>query len=84
MVEGGVDAGADGGDAPGEVDEGRDSAATGPGQPPVQRLLAGLALDLEDEPQVFFEQVGTVQPRVGLGDPVQLGPLVGELVGVLL
>ena len=66
---------ADRGDALGEVDEGGDAAAAGPGQPPVQGGLAGFALDGEHVAQAFFEQVGAVQPGVGLGDPGQLVPL---------
>jgi hypothetical protein len=83
VVERGVDLVADRGDAFGEVDEGPDPAAAGPGQPAVQRDLAGLALDGEHVAQAFFEQVGAVQSWVGLGDPGQLVPLlVGEVVGV--
>lgn len=84
MVEGGVDLVPDGGDAPGQVDEGGDAAATRPGQPPVQGDLAGFALDGEDVAQGFFEQIGAVEAGVGLGDPVQFVALpLGEVVGVL-
>jgi hypothetical protein len=40
VVESGVELVADRGDAFGGVDEGRDAAAPGPGQPSVQRLFA--------------------------------------------
>ena len=84
VFEGGVDAVADGADAFGEVDEGWDAAAAGPGKPAVQGGLAGLAPDREHVAQPFFEQVGAVQSWVGLGDPGQLVALpVGEVVGVL-
>ena len=52
MFERGVDVWADGADPFGEVDEGWDAAAPGPGQPSVQRLLAGFALDREYVAQV--------------------------------
>ena len=71
-------------DAAGQLDEGGDAAAPGPGDPPVQGLLAFFALDREHVPQALFEQVGAVQPGVGLGDPGQLGGLAfGEVLGVL-
>jgi hypothetical protein len=35
-------------------------------------------------PQTLFEQIGAIQPSVGLGDPGQLGVLAfGEVFGVL-
>ena len=68
----------------GEFDEDRDAAAARPGDPSVQGLLAGLALDREHVPQALFQQVGPVQAGVGLGDPGQLGGLAfGEVLGVL-
>ena len=73
MVEGGVDLGAVLHDASLQLDERGDAAASGPGDPPVERLFAGLTLELERDPQTLLEQVGTVQPGVGLGDPGQLG-----------
>ena len=55
-----------------------------PGLPAVQRLDPGVALDREHVPQALFEQVGAVQPGVGLGDPGQLVALaLGEVLRVL-
>src|SRR3954462_12839776 len=55
-----------------------------PGQPPPQRFPPGLAADGENMPKSILEQVGTVETRVGLGDPRQLLLLViGEAVRVL-
>jgi hypothetical protein len=46
--------------------------------------LAGLALDGEYVAQALFEQVGAVEPRVGVRDPRELVVLlVGEVLGVL-
>ena len=50
-----------------ERDEGAAAAARGPCQPPVLCFLACLAPDHEDVPQALHEQVGAVQPWVGLG-----------------
>jgi hypothetical protein len=84
VVEGGVDGLAVSLDAAGQLDEYRDAAAPGPGDPPVQGLFAFLALDRKHMPQTLFEQIGAVQPSVGLGDPGQLGVLAfGEVFGVL-
>src|SRR6476646_10587925 len=47
-------------------------------------LLAFLALDRKHMPQPLFEQISTIEPGVGLGDPGQLGALAfGEVLGVL-
>ena len=82
LSRGCVGAGPDAGDAAGEVDEGGNAAASRPGQPPVEGLLAGQALDVEDPAQAFLEQVGAVKTRVGLGDPLELLPLLdGEVFG---
>ena len=63
----------------------RDPAAAGPADPPVQGLGVPRSwASLEDQPEAFFEQVGAVQPGVGLGDPGELGLLlVGEVLRVL-
>ena len=67
-----------------QLDEYRDAAAPRPGDPPVQGLLAFLALDRKHMPQALFEQIGAIQAGVGLGDPGQLGGLAfGEVFGVL-
>ena len=71
-------------DAALQGDERGDAAAAGPADPPVRaprRLRPGRA---EDQPEAFLEQVGPVQPGVGLGDPGELGLLlVGEVLRVL-
>src|SRR6202171_5805140 len=83
MIEGGVDGLAVAHDAAGELDEHRDPAAARPGDPPVQGLLSFFAFDREHMPQAFFEQIGPIQPRVGLGDPGQFGGLsFGQVFGV--
>ena len=67
-----------------QVDERRDSAATCPADPDIEGLGGLLEGELEDQPEPFLEQVGTVQPGVGLGDPGQFGLLpAGEVLGVL-
>ena len=71
-------------DAAGQLHEHWDAAAPRPGDPPVQGLLAFLAFDREHMPQALFEQIGAIQPGIGLGDPGQLGGLsFGEVFGVL-
>lgn len=51
--------------------------STGPG------LACLLAFDRKHMPQAFFEQIGPMQPGIGLGDPGQLGGLAfGEVLGV--
>ena len=71
-------------DLAGELDEGRHAGASCPRQPPVEGVLAGVALDGEHESQSFLEEVGAMEPRVDLGDPVELGALVvGEITRVL-
>ena len=83
MVEGGVDGLAVAHDAAGQLHEHRDAAAPRPGDPPVQGLLAFLAFDRKHMPQALFEQIGAIQPGIGLGDPGQLGGLAfGEVLGV--
>ena len=65
-------------DALGEFDEGWDAATLGPAQPAVEQCLAFLALEGEDLPELFFEQVGLEQLVVDLGDPGELGALPGR------
>ena len=61
-----------------------EAAAGGPGQPPAQGVFGFFAVELEDRPQAFFEEVGAVQVGVGFGDPGELGGLAGgEVSGVL-
>jgi hypothetical protein len=69
VVEGGVDGFAVSHDASGQLNEYRDEAAPGPGDPPVQGLFAVLALDRKHMAQALFEQIGAIQPGIGLGDP---------------
>ncbi len=58
--------------------------AARPADPSVERLFAFFAFDREHVAQSFFEEVGAPQPRVGLGDPVELVALAaGEVAGVL-
>jgi len=56
-------------------DELRDATAPGPADPSVQSFFACLALEDEHQAQALLEQVGPIQPGVGLGDPLQLGAL---------
>ncbi len=84
MVECGVDGLAVAHDATRQFDEDRDAAAARPGDPPVQGLLSFLAFDREYMPQSFFEQIGAIEPGIGLGDPGQLGGLAfSEVLRVL-
>ena len=84
VFEGGVDRVAVFDDLAGQLDEGRDTAAPRPGDPPVQGLFSFLSFDGEDMAQAFFEQIGAVQSGIGLGDPGQLVVLAfGEVLGVL-
>ena len=71
-------------DATLQLHEGGNPAAPRPPDPDLERLRGLGVGQLEDQSQAFFEQVGTVQPRVGLGDPGQLGLLPDrEVLGVL-
>ena len=71
-------------DAALERDERFDAAASGPGDPAVEGFGGLVGGEFEDRPQAFLEQVGAVEPGVGLGDPVQLRLLaVGEVLRVL-
>jgi len=65
-----------------ELDEGGDPAAAGPSDPHLERFDGLVVAELEHQPETFLEQVGPVQPRVGLGDPGKLGLLPdGEVSG---
>jgi hypothetical protein len=67
-----------------EFDEGWNTTTSGPADPGIERLFAGLALDDEDVAQALFRQVGAVKAGVGLGDPLEPGSLMfGEVLGVL-
>jgi hypothetical protein len=69
-------------DAALEVDEGGDAAATGPFDSGLEGLDGFDVVELGDQPESFLEQVGMVQPGVGLGDPGQFGLLPGgEVLG---
>ena len=84
VVEGRVDGGAVRGDALLEVHECGKPRATSPRDPVVERFFAFGAFDGEDVAQRLFEQVGPPQPRVGLGDPIELVSLSdAEITGVL-
>ena len=84
MGDGGQDLRAMVDDATLKPDKGFDAAAPCPGYPPVQRLAGLVGGEFEDGPQAFLEEVGAVEPGVGLGDPFQLRPLpVGEIFRVL-
>jgi len=72
------------GDRSGEFDERRQPAATRPHQPPVQQPLSGRRRELVDLSELLFEQVGAVEPGVGLLDRGELrGLAIGEVLGVL-
>ena len=84
MLERGDDPRVGGADASGEVHEGGDATASGPGEPALEGVFAGLAFDGEDVAQALFEEVGAVEAGVGRGDPGELVALVvGEVLGVL-
>ena len=84
MLEGGDNPRVDGADASGEVHERGDATASGPREPALEGVFAGLAFNGEDVAQALFEQVAAIEARVGLGDPVELVALVvGEVLGVL-
>jgi hypothetical protein len=61
------------GDRSGELDERRQPAAPRPRQPALQQPLCLLGGELVDLAQLLFEQVGAVEPRVGLLDRGELG-----------
>ena len=67
-----------------ELHERRHPGAAGPTRPSVECLFAFVAFDCEHVTQSFFEEVRAPQPRVGLGDPVELMALTaGEITRVL-
>jgi hypothetical protein len=64
--------------------KGGDPAAAGPADPDFEGFFGLIGRELEDQSETFLEQIGTVQPGVGLGDPGQLGLLRGgQALGVL-
>jgi len=66
----------------GEFDEGVEAAPLRPGDPAAQqRSRVGQLNALEDRPELLFQQVGPVEPAVGLGDPSECGALVAGQVG---
>lgn len=72
------------GDSGLEFDEGLDATASGPRDPPVQRFGRFVGWQSEDGPKAFLEEVGPVEPWIGIRDPGQLGLLVfSEVFGVL-
>src|SRR5215831_6094873 len=73
VSEAGFDTGAVGLDRRRELHEGGDATSLSPGEPLPQQRHAGCAAELEDLPQLFLEQVGTVEARV---DPLDVGELV--------
>ncbi len=67
-----------------QLHEGRDAAASGPVDPPVERLAGLVVGQLEDDSEAFLELVGPVQLGVGLRDPGQLRVLpLGQVLRVL-
>ena len=67
-----------------EGDERGDPAAAGPADPGFEGVDGLVVAELEYQPEAFLEQVGPVQPGVGLGDPGELGLLPGgEVLRVL-
>ena len=82
MLDRGEDPGALLGNRFGELHERRQSATTRPREPSVQEPFGGGCGKSVDLAELFFEQVGTVEPGVGLLDRRELGGLaVGEVVG---
>jgi hypothetical protein len=65
-------------------DELPDATASGPADPSVQGFFTGLALEDKHQAQAFLEQVGPIQPGIGLSNPLQLGALPdGQVLRVL-
>ena len=84
MGDGGEDLGAVANDATLLRNERFDAAAPCPGDPSVQCLGGLVDGEFDDRPSAFLEEVGAVEPRVGLGDPRQLHLLaIGEVLRVL-
>src|SRR6476469_339464 len=78
MGDGGEDLGAVANDATLERNERFDAAAPCPGDPSVQCLAGLVGGQFEDRAQAFLEEVGAVEPWVGLGAPFQLHPVGGR------
>ena len=55
-----------------------DPAAAGPANPLVQGRGCFGRVEAEDGAEPFLQQVGPVQPRVGLGDPGEFGLAAGR------
>ena len=84
MLDRGDDPAALLGDRSGELHERRQPAATRPHQPSVQQPLGGRRGESVDLAKLLLEQVGAVQPGVGVLDRGELERLaVGEVLGVL-
>ena len=84
VVDGGGDPGAVLGDRLGELDERREATAARPFQPGVEQLYRLGLREPVDLSQLLLEQVGAIQPLVGLLNRRQLGLLAGgEVLGVL-
>ncbi len=84
MFDGGQDRGLVFHDPSLQLNERFDAAAAGPANPPVQRGGCLGGVETEDQPESFLQQVGPVQPWVGLGDPGQLRLLpAGQVLRVL-
>lgn len=67
-----------------QFDEPFDPAASGPGDPVLERVDGLVVGQLEHEPEAFLEESGAVQPGFDLRDPRQLRLLSGgEVLGVL-
>src|SRR5680860_1844474 len=71
-------------DAPRELHERREAAASAPADPPVEGFDSRLVGHGKDRAKTFLEQVRPVKFRVGGRDPGQLDRLVvAEVLGVL-
>ena len=62
-----------------ELDEGLDPTASGPGDPSIECLRGFVERQPEEGAQAFLEEVGAVEPRVGLRDPSQLCLLAQDI-----
>ena len=79
-ADGGEDAVAVGPESAGERDERSESGARGPGQPGVQmRRRQARVGQLVEQPQLFAQQEGAVEPLVSPADLVQGGELADGL-----
>ena len=84
LGEGGLDVGPVPGDRLGQLHEGGDAAAPGPGQPRLEQHGGPHTLEREHQPEFFLQQVGAVEAVVDLGDPGEFGALVGGQVARVL